>query len=244
MGLLEIVTELEIDAPAANTVSPLRLLAIGKYLGLTAGQTVIDFGCGRGEMLCLWAKHFGTIGIGIDKGRMSLTDAASRADRWGIGDKVEFICQDVKQYDAGATTFHVAACMGATMGFGGFGSTLRHLKGTIRAGGSIVVSEPFYSSKQVPQELIEYEGDYHTEPELFDIARSEGVEVGYYTRATPDEWDRYIFSSHKTEMQELLAVSAGREREERKARLHRWQDMYIRYRQHWQGMAFMTLHPA
>ncbi len=32
MDLLDLVKELEVDSPAANTVSPLRLLALGKYL--------------------------------------------------------------------------------------------------------------------------------------------------------------------------------------------------------------------
>ena len=244
MQLLELVTELDIDVPVANAVSPVRLLAIGKYLGLRAGQTVIDFGCGRGEMLCLWAKHFGTNGIGIDRDRSSLADAGSRAERWGITGILEFVCQDVRHYDAGEPTFDVAACMSATMGFGGFRSTVLHLKHVIRAGGCIVVAEPFYSSQQVPEELREYEGDCHTELELFDIARSEGLEVGYYARATLDEWDRYIFSSRKAEMHEFLTMPAGPEREQRRAGLHRWQDMYLRYRQQCQGMAFLTLHPA
>ncbi len=34
MNLLDLVKETEVDLPAANVVSPLRLLAIGKSLGL------------------------------------------------------------------------------------------------------------------------------------------------------------------------------------------------------------------
>jgi hypothetical protein len=68
--------------------------------------------------------------------------------------------------------------------------------------------------------------------------------VGYYSRATEDEWDRYIFSSRKREMVEFQALPPGPAREERRERLHRWQDMYLNYRQKWQRMAFLTLHPA
>ena len=46
------------------------------------------------------------------------------------------------------------------------------------------------------------------------------------------------------EMKEFLEMPAWPEREERRLKLHHWQDMYLRYRQQWQGMAFLTLHPA
>ena len=83
MDLLDLVTELEVDAPAANAVSPRRLLSIGKYLRLAKGQRVVDFGCGRGEMLCLWAKYFGTKGVGIDLDAAFPADARARAERRG-----------------------------------------------------------------------------------------------------------------------------------------------------------------
>ena len=78
MHLFDLVTELETDAAAANAVSPLRLLTIGKYLRLTPGQPVVDFGCGRGEMLCLWARCFGVTGVGIDLDAAFLRDGKSR----------------------------------------------------------------------------------------------------------------------------------------------------------------------
>ena len=244
MRLLELVTELEVDVPTANAASPLRLLSIGKYLGLKAGQKVIDFGCGRGEMLCLWARCFGTNGVGIDLDGASIADAQLRAERWRIAEQVRFLQLDAKEYAGRAGVFDVAACMGATMSFGGFGPTLRHLKPLISKRGSVVLAEPYFTTQEVPEELREYEGDYHTEIELFNIARSEGLEVGYYTRASRDEWDRYIFSSRKAEMEEFITIPPGPAREERRKGLHRWQDMYLRFRQEWQGMGFFTLHQA
>ncbi len=244
MKLLELVTELEIGSPALNIGSPMRSLAIGKYLDMKAGNRVVDFGCGRGEMLCLWARCFGISGVGVDTHQPNVEDASLRAAQWGIADLLEFRCQDMKEFKAGDRDYDVAACMGATMGFGGFEATLVSLKRLIKPTSCIVVAEPFYLAKKVPGPLLEYEGQWHVETELFDIARKHGLEVGYYARAGRDEWERYIFSSRREDMRLFATTPLGPAKEEHRTRLHRWHDMYLRYRQQWQCMAFMTLHPS
>jgi len=243
MQLLDMIDELEVDGPAASPASMARLLAIGRYLGLKAAHRAIDFGCGRGEMLCLWARCFGTVGVGVDRDEGLLADARARARLWHVDSHVSFVQQDAKEFRAKGH-FDVAACIGATMSFGGFGATLSRLRELVGETGSLAVAEPYFTTREVPRELREYEGEELTEPELFDIARSHGLEVGYYSRATEDEWDRYIFSSRRREMVEFQALPPGLAREERREQLHRWQDMYLNYRQKWQRMAFLTLHPV
>jgi cyclopropane fatty-acyl-phospholipid synthase-like methyltransferase len=244
MHLFDLITELEVDAPAANAVSPLRILAIGKFLGLAPGQRVVDFGCGRGELLCLWARSFGVRGVGVDLSAPMLAEAQARAKRWGIAEQLEFHCKPAMEYDYGAGDFDVAVCMGATMAFEGFTPTIRYLKNVIRAGGSLVIGEPFYNAIEVPKELVEYEGPFHTQEGLFEIARREGFEIGYHSRATRDEWDQYIFNSRGAELKEFLNLPAGKAREDRRVSWHHWQDMYLRYRQKWQEIGFFTLHPG
>jgi SAM-dependent methyltransferase len=245
MSLYDFVAEFEATVPAANIVSPVRLLAIGRYLGLESGHRIVDFGCGRGEMLCLWAKYYGVTGVGVDRDAEFLADARSRAEGWAIDSKLEFLCLDAETYYPSARPCHVATCMGASFCFGGFEPTVRKLRDLVGAEGSIALAEPFFTQPEVPSELREYEGDCPTEPELFEIARGVGLEVGYYGRASQDEWDRYIFSTRRHEnMDALIETPAGPAREKRRSALRRWQDMYIQYRQHWQGMAFMTLHVA
>jgi len=244
MHLFDLITELEIETPTANAVSPLRILAISKFLGLAPGLRVVDFGCGRGELLCLWVKGFGVRGVGVDLSAPMLAEAQSRARRWGIAEQLEFYCMPAMEYHYGAGNFDVAVCMGATMAFEGFTPTIRYLRNVIHAGGSLVIGEPFYNSLEAPKELVEYEGPFYTQRELFEIARREGFEIGYHSRATRDEWDGYIFNSRGAELKEILNLPIGPIREKSRERLHHWQDMYLHYRQEWQEIAFFTLHPC
>ena len=248
--LLEIVMETEQYSPVTNMLSASRLLAIGNYLELKAGQAVIDCGCGSGEVLCLWAKYFGISGVGVDASARAVSNATALAERGGAADKVRFVHANMREYEMHEKPFDVAACLGATMCFGGFEPTIRELRNMIAPVGTIVIGEPFFSTHDVPAELKDYEGDCHTETELFDMVRAAGCEVGYYSRGSRDEWDRYVFNSDRGRAgrKEFLAAVRSMpnrpEREAVRAKWHRWQDMYLRYRQKWQGMAFMTVHPT
>jgi len=249
-NLLEIAMEAEQYSPVTNMLSASRLLAIGNYLELRVGQTVIDCGCGRGEVLCLWAKYFGISGVGVDASASAIANATALAEREGAGDKVHFVHRNMREYEMHEKAFDVAACLGASMCFGGFEPTVCELKNMIARGGTIVIGEPFFTTHDVPAELKDYEGDCHTETELFDMVRAAGCEVGYYSRASQDEWERYVFNSNmrrdgnKEFLDTLRNMPNGPEREQVRAKGRRWQDMYLRYRQKWQGMAFMTIHPG
>ena len=242
-NLLEIVKENEQYSPNANMLSAFRLLQMGNYLELKEGQTVIDCGCGRGEALCLWARYFGTAGVGVDRHAPSIADARALAERTGVTDKVEFVHGKMQEYEMGQEPFDVAACLGATFCFGGFEPAVCEMKNMIAPGGQIAIGEAIFTTHDVPQELRDYEGDCPTEMKLFNTVRAAGCEVGYYSRASRDEWERYIFNNNG-HRKGFLGMPYGPEREERRLRERRWQDMYLRYRQKWQEMVFMTLHLA
>jgi len=112
-------------SPVTSMISASRLLAIGNYLELTAGQTVIDCGCGSGEVLCLWAKYFGTAGVGVDVSAPAIANATALAERAGVADRAQFACGNVREYEMREEGYDIAACLSATMCFGGFEGTIR-----------------------------------------------------------------------------------------------------------------------
>lgn len=66
MEFFDLVNILERYMELVNPSTPEKVLTIGKFLGLKEDSRVIDFGCGCGEVLALWAEEFGISGIGID----------------------------------------------------------------------------------------------------------------------------------------------------------------------------------
>jgi hypothetical protein len=150
------------------------------------------------------------------------------------------VCADAATYPFAAGSYDVAACVGASMIWGGYRPTIRRMREAIGVDGRLIIGEPTYTRPEVPPELIAYEGQYHTEPELFQIAREEGFEVGYVARASEEEWDRYIFRGH-ADMRGIQGAADPAERQALREKLHRWQDMYVRYRRAYQRWAIYVL---
>jgi hypothetical protein len=105
--------------------------------------------------------------------------------------------------------------------WGGFRPTLKALKQVIKPDGQIVVGEPYYVQKDVPSELIAFEGDYRTELELLHIISEEGFELKQIFRASSDDKDWYTaFWSQEG------------------------QEMYLKYMRVYEGWAMYLMHPT
>jgi SAM-dependent methyltransferase len=223
MDLLELVDLLALGSTEQKTsyATPLKLVALGAVMGLDARSRVIDYGCARGQALILWAKYFGVSGLGIEKSEDFCRIARERIGDAGLSDKIEIACGDAAAYPVAARSYNVACCIGASFIWGGFRPTLRALQRAISPNGQVVVGEPYYTQKRVPRELIEFEGDYHTEVELLQIMNEEGLELKQIVRADSDDRDWYTaFWSQ------------------------RGQEMYLKYMRPYQGWAMYLMRPC
>jgi cyclopropane fatty-acyl-phospholipid synthase-like methyltransferase len=199
VDLLHLVDLLELADMDQKTsyATPLKLVALGKILGLDTSSRVIDFGCARAKALILWAKYFGISGIGVELGEQFCQEAQAHIDEEGLSDRLQIVCHDGATYPFKAGSYDVACCIGASEIWGGFRPTLQALKraivpgGRSLPGGQIVIGEPYYTKKELPQELIEFEGEWHTEVELLDIIHEERCELGHILRASSDDRDWY-----------------------------------------------------
>lgn len=174
-----------------DPTTPEKIIKLGKMLQLKAGKRIIDFGCGCGEPLALWAGEFGITGIGIDISEDFCDRARKKLDARGFGDKIEIVCSSGSDYQFEEGAFDAATCIGATFVFGGYQQTIQALKRAIHQNGRIGIGETHWLSNQVNAEYAQKQTFTHTEAELVRYTREEGFELEYIIRSSHDDWDRY-----------------------------------------------------
>lgn len=240
---VDLTDTLALHALRRSPTSLGQLATLGRAIGLQPGQRVIDFGCGCGEAIMLWASCFGVSGLGLDSNPDFCARAQALSTAHGMQHLVRIIHADASTYDCGSERFDVAACIGASGLWGGFGLTLRAMRPILTPAGLVVVGEPYYTTVNVPPELLDYEGPFHTEQELFELANTAGYEVGYVARSNQGEWDAYA-ANWTADIQRLAALSDLNEQLRLRQGLRRQQRIYNEFRQQYQRFALYILYPA
>ncbi len=227
-----------------NPTSPQKVLTIGQMAGLRPGSRVIDFGCGFGEALSLWARQYGISGIGIDIRENACTRARQKMAEQGLADRIEIVCGNAAEYPFEQHAFDVAACIGATFIWDGFRPTIRKMKEAIRPAGKLVVGEAYWLKRTVPPEFAQQETSVLTEYQLLHMMREEAFDLQYVVRASHDDWDRYESDNWRGLIRWIKENPSHPGRQEVIDHLHTSQDEYLSYSREYFGWALYVLNPA
>ncbi len=228
-----------------NPITPEKLATLGAALRLQPGAQVLDLGSGSGEMLCTWARDHGVIGTGIDMSPLFTEQAKRRAVELGVADQVRFIHGDAAGYVSDEKAC-VAACVGATWIGGGVGGTIELLARSLRAGGIILIGEPYWRQFPPTEDvakgcLANSISDFLKLPELLASFGHLGYDVVEMVLADQDGWDRYEAAKWLTMRCWLEANSDDEFAKEVRAQLASEPERYTTYTREYLGWGVFAL---
>ena len=226
-----------------NPSTPEKIIHLGKLLKLKKGSRVIDFGCGCGESLTLWAEKFGITGIGIDISRDFCDRARDKLLKRGLSGQIEIVCSPATDYIFEEEAFDAATCIGATFAFGGFQQTIQAMKRAVHHNGRLGIGETHWLSSHVNPEYAQKQATTHTEPELAQFIRREGFELEYIIRSSRDDWDRYVSDSWYGLLRWLEENPKHPDHEQVFKYFRADQDDYLQFQSQYMGWAMYCLAP-
>lgn len=245
MEFLELKNISERYLELLNPTTPEKILTAGRVAGLKSGSRLIDFGCGYGEELILWAKAYGITGLGIDLRPAACERARRKIETEGLAGRIEIACGRAAEYHFEPGSYDFAACVGATFCWeGGFQEAIAAMKKAIRPGGRLIVGEAYWHHSHVPAEFAQRELPIRPEPELLRLAHEASLEPIYVLHSSHDDWDHYESENWRGLSDWLDENPTHPEREEVLRHLHESQEEYVQYGREYLGWALYLLKPA
>ncbi|GAA4663187.1 methyltransferase domain-containing protein [Streptomyces chumphonensis] len=173
-----------------------KLALLGRAISPAPGTRMLDLGCGKGEMLCTWARDHGLTGTGVDLSTVFIDAARKRAAELDVADQVEFVHADASGHVADEPV-GIAACVGATWIGSGVGGTVDLLRHSLAPGGMMLIGEPYWRREPEDQRVVEgcqmaRRDDLLTLPDLLEQFGGLGCDVVEMVLADQDSWDRYV----------------------------------------------------
>jgi predicted O-methyltransferase YrrM len=128
------------------------------------------------------AQTFGSRILGIEKAPEFTAVARGRVAGAGLIDSIEIVEADASVFSFEREAFDAALCLGATFVGDGLAGTLEALTPVVRPGGCVVVGEPFWRRRTLP-DGVDHAG-YVTLHET--AARFEAAGLSLHWRALED----------------------------------------------------------
>lgn len=157
-------------------------------LGLGSPRTVVDLGCGKGELLmAIAARLLETNVIGVDTDEELINAATESAARASLDKRVRFVVGDAAEW-TGQTD--AVICVGASHVFGGSAEMLSRFA-EIMPEGSVVIGDGFWQEAPTAWCLETFGELPGSLGELTAMAEQAGWTVDEAAVSSLDEWDEF-----------------------------------------------------
>jgi hypothetical protein len=129
--------------------------------------------------------------------------ARERVAAAGLAHRIEIVERDVADVELEPARYDVAMCLGASFVWGDLPGTLAALVPATRAGGHVVVGEPYWRTWPLPDNVDDQ--GYVPLAETMARFHAAGLAPVSLIAASEDDWDRYE-SLHWRALEEWLAA--------------------------------------
>jgi cyclopropane fatty-acyl-phospholipid synthase-like methyltransferase len=218
------------DHDFCNPVSGAKIDRTIGLLDLAAGQSVLDVGCGKGELLVRIVERYRVRAIGVDLNSHFLGEARARAATRAPGADLTFLQMDFGDFKAEPGSFDVVACLGATHALGSYRKTLASLPALLRPGGLLLAGEAYWRKDPSPEYLAALDAkkeDLATHAGNVAIGKEVGLVALYSVASTDDEWDHYEGLYARTVERFAAAYPDDPDCEAMRDRIRRWTEIYF-----------------
>ncbi|WP_436771466.1 SAM-dependent methyltransferase [Yinghuangia sp. YIM S09857] len=235
-------------------LSEARAGRIVARLAAASPATVLDIGCGWGEMLLRVLEAVpGSTGVGLDINAEDLARGTDLAKRRGLAGRVEFSEESALGTARGPAD--AVLCLGAGQALCDPeqpydpGVVLHELRRLVRPGGRVVLGEGFWDRAPTDEELAAmwpgaHRGDHLRLGPLVDLAVEAGFRPAWIESASREEWEEFE-SGYRHDTELWLATNpdhalAAEIREQADRQRSSWTDGYRNIL----GIAYLTLVPV
>ena len=194
-------TPLHQDLTFLSPLSEARAARLVAFLAEGEPSTVLDVGCGWGELLLRVLEAAPAArGLGLDLDEEALGGARERAVRRGLAERATFEARDARDVSG---TFGAVACIGASQIWGpdveeaqpiDYAAALTALRALLPRGGRLVYGEGVWSAPPTPAATAPLAGrddEYVEIGALVELAEAHGFAVVAAHQADLDEWDTF-----------------------------------------------------
>ncbi|MEU0394588.1 methyltransferase domain-containing protein [Streptomyces sp. NPDC006208] len=228
-----------------NPFTSEKLAILGQAINPSPGTRMLDLACGKGELLCTWARDHGVTGTGVDISTVFIGAARARAVELGVADRVGFVHADASGHVADDPV-GIAACVGATWIGSGVPGTVELLRRSLAPGGMMLIGEPYWRREPLDQATVNAchvarKDDLLPLPELLEQFGDLGCDVVEMVLADQDSWDRYVAAQWLNIRRWLDANPDDEPADELRAELAAAPAQHARYQREYLGWGVFVL---